>query len=189
MFPVGSTVIFDVSLNDTPPTEMDINDVDVDKSYYTIEGNRIYGRVKIDESYYHPNFCFVDFHSDTLCGDFTINDFCVVSANSDNITENSSVEMDKDHTLHAVWEKTVNLGDVNNDGQVDAVDASSVLAYYARISTNQNGEYTEEQKLAADVNDDGQINAVDASNILAYYTYVSTTKDDIVPIDEYLKKM
>uniref|UniRef100_UPI00037668F6 dockerin type I domain-containing protein n=1 Tax=Ruminococcus flavefaciens TaxID=1265 RepID=UPI00037668F6 len=80
------------------------------------------------------------------------------------------------------------LGDVNNDGQINAVDASSVLAYYARISTNQEGGYTEEQMLAADVNHDGMINAVDASNILAYYAYASTTKEDILSIDEYMKK-
>lgn len=80
------------------------------------------------------------------------------------------------------------LGDVNNDGQINAVDASSVLAYYARISTNQEGGYNEEQMLAADVNHDGMINAVDASNILAYYAYASTTKEDILSIDEYMKK-
>lgn len=80
------------------------------------------------------------------------------------------------------------LGDVNDDGMVNAVDASSVLAYYARISTNQESEYNEEQMLAADVNHDGMINAVDASNILAYYAYASTTKEDILSIDEYMKK-
>jgi hypothetical protein len=80
------------------------------------------------------------------------------------------------------------LGDVNDDGMVNAVDASSVLAYYALISTNQEGEYNEEQMLAADVNHDGMINAVDASNILAYYAYASTTKEDILSIDEYMKK-
>ena len=80
------------------------------------------------------------------------------------------------------------LGDVNNDGKVNAVDASSVLAYYAMISTNQDGGYDEEQKLAADVNHDGMINAVDASNILAYYAYVSTTKEDILSMVEYMKK-
>lgn len=80
------------------------------------------------------------------------------------------------------------LGDVNNDSQINASDASSVLSYYAMISTNKDGGYTEEQKLAADVNNDSQINAVDASNILANYAYASTTKEDILSIDEYMKK-
>ncbi|MBR5682595.1 MAG: leucine-rich repeat protein [Ruminococcus sp.] len=81
------------------------------------------------------------------------------------------------------------LGDVNRDGEINAVDASSVLAYYAMISTNQNGRYDEYQKLAADVNHDGDINAVDASNILAYYAYASTTHDEIIKsMEEYIKK-
>lgn len=80
------------------------------------------------------------------------------------------------------------LGDVNNDGQINASDASSVLSYYAMISTNKDGGYTEEQKLAADVNNDSQINAVDASCILSYYAYVSTTKEDIMSISDFLKK-
>ena len=80
------------------------------------------------------------------------------------------------------------LGDVNADGYINAVDASSVLAYYARISTNQIGEYTEDQKLSADVNHDKMINAVDASNILAYYAYSSTTKEVPISMEEYMKK-
>lgn len=80
------------------------------------------------------------------------------------------------------------LGDVNSDGHINAVDASSVLSYYACISTNQKGEYNDEQKLAADVNQDRMINAIDASFILSYYAYTATTEQDIMPIAEYLKK-
>ena len=80
------------------------------------------------------------------------------------------------------------LGDINNDGQVNAVDASSILAYYAKVSTNKDGGFNEAQKLAADVDNDGQVNAVDASNILAYYAYVSTTKEDAKSLVEFLKK-
>lgn len=56
------------------------------------------------------------------------------------------------------------------------------------ISTNKNGGYTEEQKVAADVNHDGSINAVDASNILSYYAYVSTTKETPMSMEEFIKK-
>ncbi|EWM52387.1 dockerin type I domain-containing protein [Ruminococcus flavefaciens] len=80
------------------------------------------------------------------------------------------------------------LGDVNSDGYINAVDASSVLSYYARISTNQEGGYDALQKLNADVNQDRSINAIDASNILAYYAYASTTKEDIVSLEAYMKK-
>ena len=71
---------------------------------------------------------------------------------------------------------------------INAVDASSVLAYYALISTNNEGDYNDGQKLAADVNGDGMINAVDASIILSYYAYMSTTNDKVLSFEEYLKK-
>ena len=80
------------------------------------------------------------------------------------------------------------LGDVNNDGQINAVDASSVLSYYAMVSTNKDGEFDDNQMAASDVNNDGLINAVDASCILSYYAYVSTTKDEILPLEAFLKK-
>ena len=80
------------------------------------------------------------------------------------------------------------LGDVNNNGTIDAVDASTVLAYYAMISTNKDGGFDENQKAAADVDHDGKINAVDASNILSYYAYVSTTKEDIMSMEDFMKK-
>lgn len=81
------------------------------------------------------------------------------------------------------------LGDVNKDGKINAVDASSVLAYYARTSTNQEGGYDDAQQLAADVNHDGVINAVDASNILSYYAYSSSTSDAVVKtMEEFMKK-
>ena len=71
---------------------------------------------------------------------------------------------------------------------IDSEDASSVLAYYAFISTNQESGNDEEQLFAADVNHDGLINTVDASKILTYYAYASTTKEDIMSIDTYMKK-
>ena len=80
------------------------------------------------------------------------------------------------------------LGDVNDDGKINAVDASTVLTYYANISTNKDGGFTDAQKKAADVNNDGVINAVDASCILSYYAYSSTTKEEIISMEDYMKK-
>ncbi|MBR6983910.1 MAG: leucine-rich repeat protein [Ruminococcus sp.] len=80
------------------------------------------------------------------------------------------------------------LGDINNNGNIDAVDASTVLAYYAMISTNKDGGFDNNQKAAADVDHDGKINAVDASNILSYYAYVSTTKEQVMSMEEFMKK-
>ena len=70
------------------------------------------------------------------------------------------------------------LGDVNGDGTVDSVDASNVLAEYARLSSEGGtGVFTEAQNKAADVDGSSQIDAVDASKILSYYAYLSTTTD------------
>jgi hypothetical protein len=101
---------------------------------------------------------------------------------------NTDTTLSTTTTTAPVKPVTYTLGDVNNDKQINAVDASSVLAYYAMISTNQDGRFDEEQKLAADVNHDGRINAVDASNILAYYAYVSTAKETPMSMEEYMKK-
>lgn len=66
------------------------------------------------------------------------------------------------------------LGDVNDDGTINAVDASMVLSEYARKATGQTLTFSEIQKKAADVNDDSDVNAVDASKILSYYAYKAT---------------
>lgn len=91
-------------------------------------------------------------------------------------------------TTRSVSEGEYELGDVNGDGLVNAVDASSVLAYYAMISANADGGYSEAQKLAADVDHDGLINAVDASDILAYYAYLSADDENIMPIEDFVNR-
>ena len=70
-----------------------------------------------------------------------------------------------DNRAYAVFERTENeeptvtLGDVNEDGKVDAVDARWVLQAAAGMRTLENAT-------AADVNADGKIDAVDARWIL-----------------------
>lgn len=76
--------------------------------------------------------------------------------------------------------ETFNLGDINNDSLVDAVDASMVLTEYALISTSGIGEFTDNQKKSADLNNDGIMDSVDASLILAYYAYISTDGSDAI---------
>jgi hypothetical protein len=63
-------------------------------------------------------------------------------------------------------------GDPTGDGIIDAVDASYMMANYAKIST-VGYEPTEEEMYTCDVNKDGMIDAVDASIVLAYYAYAS----------------
>lgn len=81
----------------------------------------------------------------------------------------------------------VKYGDINDDGIVDAVDASAILRHYALTSTNGEGVFTKEQETAADVNKDGIADSVDASLILRYYAYCSTTADP-KSIEDFLKE-
>lgn len=69
------------------------------------------------------------------------------------------------------------IGDTNNDGRVDATDASNILSKYAEYSTS--GKTPTSDELAVyDVNGDGKINSVDASCVLSYYTYTQTGGTD-----------
>ncbi|MBP5363265.1 MAG: hypothetical protein J6Y71_09640 [Ruminococcus sp.] len=79
-----------------------------------------------------------------------------------------------------------NLGDVNEDGKVDAKDASLILVAYAKASTGGEDGFTEFQKLAAEVNGDGKIDAKDASFVLAYYAMVSTASGDVPSLKEFV---
>ena len=80
------------------------------------------------------------------------------------------------------------LGDVDNSGSVNAIDASVVLDYYSKTSTGQSVSFSETQKKSADVNKDGSINAVDASQILSYYAYTATSNGDVMTLEEYLQQ-
>lgn len=80
------------------------------------------------------------------------------------------------------------LGDVDNSGKVNAIDASLVLDYYSKTSTGQSTGFDDTQKKSADVNKDGSINAVDASEILSYYAYTATANGDVMTLEEYLQR-
>ncbi len=83
---------------------------------------------------------------------------------------------------------TIKLGDINNDGMIDAADASSVLAAYAKLSIGLASGFTPTQTVASDINKDNRTDAVDASGILSYYAYVSTLSDTPLSIESFLKK-
>lgn len=93
------------------------------------------------------------------------------SDSSDSWKISSETETQKNITLYF---NANNLGDINSDGIIDAVDASLVLNEYALISTEEKTTFTENQNISADVNKDGIIDAVDASKILNYYAESST---------------
>ncbi|MBQ8926645.1 MAG: hypothetical protein IJ055_00030 [Oscillospiraceae bacterium] len=60
------------------------------------------------------------------------------------------------------------LGDVNEDGSINANDASKVLLAAARIGAKKESGLTDLQTYAADVDCNGTVNANDASRILLY---------------------
>ena len=63
----------------------------------------------------------------------------------------------------------VQLGDINNDTQTNAVDAKMILQY-----ASGSRKFDDKQLMAADVNGDGNVNAIDAKYILQY---VSGSRD------------
>ena len=66
------------------------------------------------------------------------------------------------------------LGDLDEDGQVNAVDAAMILVAAASVGSGGESGLTEMQKLAADVNGDGECNAVDAAEVLRYAAAVGS---------------
>ena len=72
------------------------------------------------------------------------------------------------------------LGDVNEDGKIDAKDASAVLVAYSRSSTGADNGLSAAQAKAANVNGDALVDAKDASAILAYYALASTSEGSVL---------
>ncbi|WP_294412028.1 BspA family leucine-rich repeat surface protein [uncultured Ruminococcus sp.] len=70
--------------------------------------------------------------------------------------------------LTSTYAATDSVGDTNNDGKIDATDASNILSKYTEYATS--GKTPTPYELAVyDVNGDGKINSVDASYVLSYY--------------------
>ena len=90
--------------------------------------------------------------------------------------------------IKVLGQKPPPLGDVNNDGLVNSIDASSVLTYYAMVSTGRDGGLSEDQETAADVDKNDMINATDASYILEYYAYASTVEGEAISMKEYMQE-
>ena len=60
------------------------------------------------------------------------------------------------------------LGDVDNSGEVDSVDASLVLVAAAALGLDQPSGLDADAEKRADVDGNGTVNSVDASIILTY---------------------
>ena len=67
-------------------------------------------------------------------------------------------------------------GDMNSDGKVDAVDASTILSVYAKRSSGESiSGFSKSDDVKADVNDDLVVDSVDASMVLSYYSCASSS--------------
>ena len=95
-----------------------------------------------------------------------------------------SAASDEAKTTEVQIEETYELGDVNNDGYVNAVDASIVLSAYAKYQTGEE-PLTPLQFKAADVNEDGNVDSLDASKILSYYSYLATEDGETTDIKSF----
>ena len=78
----------------------------------------------------------------------------------------------------ATWENSELLKpDVNQDGAINAIDASIVLSEYAAKSIGQESTLTQTEQFLADCDLNSNINAADATGILEIYAYNSTHED------------
>ncbi len=78
------------------------------------------------------------------------------------------------------------IGDVNDNGTVDSVDASAVLSAYATASASKNYVLTDEFVKCADADRNNTVDARDASRILMYYAMTSVNNSlDWDNIDEF----
>ena len=67
-----------------------------------------------------------------------------------------------------LYAPTVLLGDPDGSGEVNAADASLILASAASAGLGGEDGLSDMQRITSDVNSDGEINAVDASLVLCY---------------------
>ena len=79
----------------------------------------------------------------------------------------------------------VTLGDLDNDGSINASDAAQILIAAAAIGAGDASGLTAAQETAADVNTDGSINASDAAIVLIYAAAIGAGQD--VNLNDFVK--
>lgn len=70
--------------------------------------------------------------------------------------------------INDTFNKNILIGDVNQDGEVDITDATSIQQYVVQLK-----KLNKDQKIAADVNGNGQVEATDATTLQRYLIKVS----------------
>jgi len=76
--------------------------------------------------------------------------------------------------LYAAGTFGYEVGDLDKDESVNAVDAADILIAAAAAGSGSNSRLSDGQRYAADVNDDGELNALDAALILQYAAYAGS---------------
>lgn len=97
------------------------------------------------------------------------------------IDKDGYIDMNDVLALGEILAESHSAGDVNFDGEVNAVDASMVLTYYALISVDEEHMVTADDYgiiFLGDYDKDGYINASDASDILCYYASTSVNNEN-----------
>ena len=100
-------------------------------------------------------------------------EFCkrLYSGNSDDLSSLTPALDISDRTYHyqivSSW-SSKKLGDIDQNGSVNASDASEILIASAKMGTGNDSVFSEETEQYADINGDHKINAKDATIILQY---------------------
>ena len=93
------------------------------------------------------------------------------------IFDNTGLRFDYMYLLSSVTNIS-RIGDLDSDGTVNALDASSILTYYSDSQTGNTDTYTDEDiadiTLLGDYDADGAVNALDASLVLKEYAETQT---------------
>ncbi len=70
------------------------------------------------------------------------------------------------------------VGDVDSDGNVNVLDAASILSESVSLGSDDQGTFTDEQFYCADVNKDEKLNALDVSIILNFSSFTGASSAD-----------
>ena len=110
LFQYGDTLEFDVTINNTVPIGADINDNDLSSEDYTIDGNRIYGRVTIGQQHYakwgENGYSFLDINCQGSVTGYTVNAFKLFKSIDGEVQIKSDSTFDEHNNveLYAKWD-------------------------------------------------------------------------------------
>ena len=104
LFQIGYTVVFDVTIGNTTPENIDISDKVVSTSSYTIDGHRIYGSITITGDLRNGSYSFLDINCTDPVETYTIHDFRVLKGTPSSNPANGST-LTGDINVYAQWEQ------------------------------------------------------------------------------------